>query len=76
MLNLYAQKNGEQIYIYINTVLYQDLHIFNLIYILFGSTEALEFAQAKLTPFGKVSKYVQKLEVCYYIIKETHFLTF
>ncbi|CAI9284131.1 unnamed protein product [Lactuca saligna] len=25
-------------------------------------TEALEFAQAKLTPFGKVSKYVQKLE--------------
>lgn len=24
--------------------------------------EALEFAQAKLTPFGKVSKYVQKLE--------------
>lgn len=25
-------------------------------------TEALEFAQAKLTPFGKVQKYVKKLE--------------
>ncbi|XP_024977261.1 glucose-induced degradation protein 8 homolog isoform X2 [Cynara cardunculus var. scolymus] len=25
-------------------------------------TEALEFAQAKLTPFGKVQKYVEKLE--------------
>ncbi|KAL8226629.1 hypothetical protein R6Q57_016461 [Mikania cordata] len=25
-------------------------------------TEALEFAQAKLTPFGKVQQYVQKLE--------------
>ncbi|KAI3504752.1 hypothetical protein L2E82_46764 [Cichorium intybus] len=25
-------------------------------------TEALEFAQAKLTPFGKVPKYVEKLE--------------
>ena len=28
-----------------------------------GSTEALEFGQKKLTPFGKVSKYVEKLEV-------------
>lgn len=28
-----------------------------------GSTEALEFAQSKLTPFGKVQKYVEKLEV-------------
>uniref|UniRef100_A0A453FNE5 CRA domain-containing protein n=1 Tax=Aegilops tauschii subsp. strangulata TaxID=200361 RepID=A0A453FNE5_AEGTS len=27
-----------------------------------GSTEALEFGQKKLTPFGKVSKYVEKLE--------------
>ncbi|XP_020274940.1 glucose-induced degradation protein 8 homolog isoform X2 [Asparagus officinalis] len=25
-------------------------------------TEALEFAQAKLTPFGKINKYVEKLE--------------
>lgn len=29
-----------------------------------GSTEALEFAQSKLAPFGKVQKYVVKLEVC------------
>ncbi|MBA0786277.1 hypothetical protein Gotri_025624, partial [Gossypium trilobum] len=27
-------------------------------------TEALEFAQMKLTPFGKEQKYVEKLEVC------------
>ncbi|XP_019251337.1 PREDICTED: glucose-induced degradation protein 8 homolog, partial [Nicotiana attenuata] len=27
-----------------------------------GSTEALEFAQTKLAPFGKVQKYVEKLE--------------
>lgn len=31
----------------------------------FGSTEALEFAQTKLTPFGKMDKFVDKLEVCY-----------
>lgn len=28
-----------------------------------GSIEALEFAQTKLTPFGKIHKYVEKLEV-------------
>lgn len=32
-------------------------------YMFRGSTEALEFAQARLTPFGKVQKYVEKLEV-------------
>ena len=34
-----------------------------------GSTEALEFAQTKLTPFGKVQKYVEKLEVCSFQIQ-------
>jgi hypothetical protein len=29
------------------------------------STEALEFGQKKLTPFGKVPKYVEKLEVTF-----------
>jgi len=29
-----------------------------------GSTEALEFAQTKLGPFGKEPKYMEKLEVC------------
>lgn len=28
-----------------------------------GSTEAVEFARTKLTPFGNVQKYVEKLEV-------------
>lgn len=27
------------------------------------STEALEFAQAKLSPFGKEHKYIERLEV-------------
>lgn len=27
------------------------------------SAEALEFAQTRLAPFGKVQKYVEKLEV-------------
>lgn len=27
------------------------------------SSEALEFAQTRLAPFGKVQKYVEKLEV-------------
>lgn len=31
-----------------------------------GSTEALEFAQTKLAPFGKVQKYVEKLEVRFF----------
>jgi len=29
------------------------------------STEALEFGQKKLTSFGKVPKYVEKLEVLF-----------
>lgn len=41
----------------------------------FGSTEALEFAQTKLTPFGMVQKYVEKLEVCIHL-KEILFSTF
>ncbi|KAL7261852.1 hypothetical protein ACSBR1_000283 [Camellia fascicularis] len=46
----------------------QDLH-FDLLSLHFVElvcsrkcTEALEFAQTKLTPFGKVQKYVEKLE--------------
>ena len=39
-------------------------HLISLNLHFFGSTEALEFAQTKLTPFGKVQKYVEKLEVC------------
>ncbi|XP_057986788.1 uncharacterized protein LOC110658616 isoform X3 [Hevea brasiliensis] len=46
----------------------KDLH-FNLLSLHFielvctrKCTEALEFAQSKLTPFGKVQKYVEKLE--------------
>ncbi|KAL5713364.1 hypothetical protein ACHQM5_015448 [Ranunculus cassubicifolius] len=46
----------------------KDLH-FDLLSLHFGElvsskrcTEALEFAQNKLTPFGKVHKYVEKLE--------------
>ncbi|XP_038715190.1 glucose-induced degradation protein 8 homolog isoform X1 [Tripterygium wilfordii] len=46
----------------------QDLH-FDLLSLRFVElvssrkcTEALEFAQTKLTPFGKVQKYVEKLE--------------
>jgi hypothetical protein len=32
-----------------------------------GSTEALEFAQTKLSPFGKEGKYMEKLEVrCFF----------
>ena len=33
------------------------------------STEALEFAQNKLTPFGKEKSYVEKLEVCPFLRK-------
>ncbi|KAG2698491.1 hypothetical protein I3843_07G153100 [Carya illinoinensis] len=46
----------------------EDLH-FDLLSIHFGElvrsrkcTEALEFAMSKLTPFGKVQKYIEKLE--------------
>uniref|UniRef100_A0A0E0JPE6 Jacalin-type lectin domain-containing protein n=1 Tax=Oryza punctata TaxID=4537 RepID=A0A0E0JPE6_ORYPU len=38
-----------------------DLH-FDLLSLHFIDTEALEFGQKKLTPFGKVPKYVEKLE--------------
>jgi hypothetical protein len=32
-----------------------------------GSTEALEFAQTKLSPYGKEGKYMEKLEVrCFF----------
>lgn len=34
----------------------------------FGSTEALDFAQTKLTPFGKMDKFVHKLEVYKHMI--------
>jgi len=33
--------------------------------VLTDSTEALEFGQKKLTSFGKVPKYVEKLEVLF-----------
>ena len=35
----------------------------NEICLFHGSTEAVEFARTKLTPFGDVQKYVEKLEV-------------
>lgn len=41
------------------------MHFLFLILYFFGSTEALEFAQNKLTPFEKMDKYVNKLEVCF-----------
>jgi hypothetical protein len=31
-----------------------------------ASTEALEFAMTKLTPFGRMQKYIVKLEVCFF----------
>ncbi|KAJ9166038.1 hypothetical protein P3X46_020839 [Hevea brasiliensis] len=39
-----------------------SLHFIELVCTRKCSTEALEFAQSKLTPFGKVQKYVEKLE--------------
>lgn len=42
-----------------------ELHVSCFINFCFlASTEALEFAKTKLTPFGKMQKYIQKLEVC------------
>lgn len=41
----------------------------------YGSTEALEFAQTKLTPFGKVQKYVEKLEVCFFLMQNLRIIT-
>lgn len=40
------------------------IYFFWLIISFSCSTEALEFAQTKLAPFGKVQSYVEKLEVC------------
>jgi hypothetical protein len=39
------------------------LQVFLNLSVLTDSTEALEFGQKKLTSFGKVPKYVEKLEV-------------
>jgi len=36
---------------------------------LMDSTEALEFAQNKLMPFGKEQKLLEKLEVCSFLSK-------
>lgn len=44
------------------------LIFFFLIFCFLASTEALEFAMTKLTPFGKVQKYIEKLEVCFFFV--------
>lgn len=78
LLNLFALRNGEQNYRDTSRKLVLCLSCFLILY-LFGSTEALEFAQNQLTPFGKVEKYVSKLEVCcnslkYSLYKYMHIL--
>lgn len=52
------------------------LLIFFLIFCFRASTEALEFAMTKLTPFGKVQKYIEKLEVCFFFVSIFFFQKF
>lgn len=60
MLNLSGQETGKYAII---VFLELSPGIFWPEFYFCGSTEALEFAQSNLTPFGKVQKYVEKLEV-------------
>lgn len=53
--------------------LYHSFLAFIILYF-FGSTEALEFARTNLTPFGKVKKYEEKLEVCFKILSICYLL--
>lgn len=46
-----------------------EVHVFLsfLSFCFLASTEALEFAMTKLAPFGKVQKYIEKLEVRFFL---------
>ena len=65
-MNLSALENGMQSSNDISKRVRYAFHFLKKICFL-ASSEALEFAQAKLTHFGKVQKYVEKLEVCFFL---------
>lgn len=63
LVNLSALEKGMQISNDISKRVRYTFQFF-LNFCFLASSEALEFARAKLTHFGKVQKYVERLEVC------------